>query len=378
MYPKAGGNYVFLKEAYGPMWGFLYGWAYTLVTSGGTVALLALGFAEYLGIAKGTFASKGFSIVVIVILTLLNTRGVKVGAGVMDFITSIKIFAMVILVGLGFTLGHGEAGRFTPLFTGEAQPIIFAIASALVPMAFTYSGWNSTVFVAEEVKNPGRLLPMSLVLGTLATTAIYMAMNAVYLYAVPLDQLVGETRIAHLAAANLFNPQASRLIQVLVATSVLGCLSATLLTNPRTLFALGRDGLFFRFTAAVHPKYGTPNGAILFQGLWACLLILIIGDFDRMLAFVSVPLVIIGTMTVFSIFVFRWKRPDAERPYRCWGYPLVPALYVILSCFMLYAKILQRGIYGPIGIGIFVVGVPVYYLWVRAYARFGAAPTARG
>ena len=365
MFPRAGGNYVFLKEAYGDLLAFLYGWAYSLVTTAGTIALLALGFAEYLGIAGGSWTSKIFSIVVILVLTFLNARDLKLGAGVMDAITSLKVVAMAVLVGLGFIIGHGQSSAFHPFFGGSASGAGAAILAALVPMAFTYSGWNSTVIVAEEVKNPDRLIPLSMILGTLITTAIYVLMNAVYLYAVPLKDLVGSDTVAHIAASNLFGPGAGRFIQALVATSTLGCLSATLLTNPRTPFAMGRDGLFFRFAGVVSEKHGTPSGAIWFEGLWACFLILVIGDFDRMLAFVSVPLVIIGVMTVISLFVFRRTRPDQPRPYRCWGYPFVPALYVLVSFGMLYVKILERGIYGPIGIGMFVLGIPVFYLWKK-------------
>ncbi len=367
MYPKAGGNYVFLKEAYGDLWAFLYGWAYSLVTTAGTIALLALGFAEYLGIAGGSWNAKLFSIAVILILTFLNARDVKLGAGVMSAVTSLKIVAMLFLVVLGFSVGTGHVEHFQPFIAGNPASAGMAILAALVPMAFTYSGWNSTVIVAEEVKNPGKLIPLSMILGTLATTAIYMLMNAVYLYAVPLSELVGLDTVAQMTATNLFGLGAGRFIQVLVATSVLGCLSATLLTNPRTSFAMGRDGLFFKFAGVVHPVHQTPSGAIWFEGLWASFLILVIGDFDKMLSFVSVPLVIIGTMTVISVFVFRVKKPDLPRPYKCWGYPVVPALYVVISFCMLYAKILQRGIYGPIGIGIFILGIPVYYLWKKYY-----------
>ncbi len=369
MFPKAGGNYVFLKEAYGDLLAFLYGWAYSLVTTAGTIALLALGFAEYLGIAGGSWTAKIFSIAVILVLTFLNARDLKLGAGIMDAVTSLKVVAMAGLVFLGFAIGKGDASTFHPFFSGDTTGALAAILAALVPMAFTYSGWNSTVIVAEEVKNPGRLIPLSMIIGTLITTAIYMLMNAVYLYAVPLKDLLGSDTVAHIAAANMFGPGAARVVQMLVATSVLGCLSATLLTNPRTPFAMGRDGLFFKFTGVVHEKHGTPSGAIWFEGLWACFLILVIGDFDHMLAFVSVPLVIIGAMTVLSLFVFRWKRPDQPRPYKCWGYPFVPALYVLVAFGMLYAKILQRGIYGPIGIGVFVLGIPVYYLWKKFYPR---------
>ncbi|MCG3205939.1 MAG: Serine/threonine exchanger SteT [Elusimicrobia bacterium] len=378
MIPKAGGNYVFLKEAYGPLWGFLYGWAYTLVTSSGTIALLAIGFGEYLGIATGTPVSKFFSITVVLVLTLLNMRDVKLGAGLMDIITSTKIVAMFALVVFGFILGNGQTSHFSPLFTGETSLVFKAIGAALVPMAFAYSGWNSTVFVAEEVKNPGRLIPLSMIFGTLATALIYILMNAIYLYAVPLQNIIGSETVADLAARNLFGEGAAVLIKLLVATSVLGCLSATMLTNPRTTFALARDGYFFKFTAKVHEKFRTPSGAILFSGLWACFLILM-GDFKQILRFLSVPLVIIGTMTVFSIFVFRWKKPEINRPYRCWGYPFTPALYVLISIFMLYATFLERRYTMPIGfggfsvdvpvwltgIGIFIMGVPVFYVWRR-------------
>jgi APA family basic amino acid/polyamine antiporter len=189
MFPKAGGNYVFLKEAYGPLWGFLYGWAYTLVTSAGTIALLAIGFGEYLGIQTGTPLSKIFSISVIAILTLLNIRDVKWGAGVVDVITSLKIIAMALLVVVGFLFGQGNTAHFSPLFGGSPSSALLAIGAALVPMAFAYSGWNSTVVVAEEVKDPGRVIPLSMIIGTLITAAIYIMMNAVYLYAVPLADL---------------------------------------------------------------------------------------------------------------------------------------------------------------------------------------------
>jgi APA family basic amino acid/polyamine antiporter len=381
MFPKAGGNYVFLKEAYGPLVAFLYGWAYTLVTSSGTIALLAIGFAEYLGMPTGGLHSKIFSVTVVFILTAMNARDLKLGASVMDAITGTKVVVMLFLVIVGFAIGNGQTANFHPLFTGEPVGIFSAIAAALVPMAFTYSGWNSTVIVAEEVREPERLIPISLILGTLGTTVIYMLMNAVYLYAVPLGQLVGEVKIAHLAAANLFGQGTTRLITALVATSVLGCLSATLLTNPRTTFALGRDGLFFRFTGNVHPKFQTPTGAIWFQGLWACVLICL-GDFEKILQVLSVPLVIIATMTVIAIFIFRKKFPDVHRPYKCWGYPVIPIVYIGISLAMLVVKFNQRsqqyltfetfkiGIpMSYLGLGIFILGIPVYYLWRRFYPK---------
>lgn len=366
MYPKAGGNYVFLKEAYGPLWGFLYGMAYCLITSPGAIALLAIGFSEYAGLPTGTANSKILSCVVVFVLTFFNWRGVRLGAGVMDFLTMLKVVVMLGLVGLGFTIGSGHASHFSAPFSGSLSGVGLAIGAALVPMAFAYSGWNSTVLVGEEVENPGRLIPLSLLWGTLATTAIYVLMNAVYLYAIPLGDLVGQVRVADIAAARLFGERAQFVTKALVALSVLGCISASLLANPRTAFALGRDGLFLRSLGNVHPKYGTPGNAILFQGGWACVLILW-GDFGKILSLLSAPLVVIFAMTVASIFVFRFRYPHADRPYKCWGYPAVPILYVVISILMIYSKFMSKGVEGVIGIGIFILGVPVYYLWTRYY-----------
>ena len=201
-------------------------------------------------------------------------------------------------------------------------------------------------------------------------------MNAIYLYAVPLNELVGEVRIADLAAARLFSPWAQLVTKGIVALSVLGCLSASLLSNPRTAFAMGRDGLFFKFTAAVHPRYGTPSGAILFQGVWACVLITW-GNFGEILSLLAVPLVIIFTMTVISIFIFRIKQPHIRRPYRCWGYPAVPAIYVLVSCLMIYSKWLNSGIKGLYGIGVFILGIPIYYGWKYHQSKLAALSSYR-
>ena len=366
MFPLAGGNYVFLKEAFGPLIAFLYGLAYALVTTAGTIALLAIGFAEYLGMATGTQESKLFSILVVFVLTFFNCRGVKLGAGVMNVLTSSKIVAMLLLVGLGFAFGRGNATHFTPLFSGEPKSILLAIGAALVPMAFTYSGWNSTVLVAEEVRMPERVIPLSLIWGTVLTTLIYVLMNAVYLYAVPLNEILGSVTVADKAASNLFAPWAAHLTEALVALSVLGCLSATMLSNPRTVFAMGRDGLFFKWAGKIHPKYQTPNAAILFESIVGCGFILW-GSFGQILNLLSVPLVIIFAMTVCSIFVFRVKLPDQPRPYKCWGYPFVPAFYVIVSVLMVCSKIASEGIVGIQGILIVLGGIPVYYvmLWYK-------------
>jgi APA family basic amino acid/polyamine antiporter len=376
MFPRAGGEYVFLKEAFGSLVAFLYGFAYSLVTTTGTIAFLAISFAEYLGMHTGswqeamktgtlaaTMESKMFCIFVVAVLTFLNCRGVKLGAGVMDLLTGSKIIVMFLLVALGFALGHGHATNFVPLFSGKTEPILFAIGAALGPMAYAYSGWNSTVLMAEEVRRPERVVPLSLILGTLLTALIYVLMNAVYLYAIPLHEIVGTKTVAKEAASNLFGSWAQVLAQGLVALSVLGCLSATMLSNPRTVFAMGRDGLFFKWAGNINPKYQTPNAAILLESVVGCGFILL-GSFEQILDLLGVTLVVIWAMTMCSIFVLRVKLPNHPRPYKCWGYPFVPASFILLSLWMLYSTYVHDGIAGLGGIFVVLGGIPVYYVMV--------------
>jgi len=376
MFPKAGGNYVFLKEAFGPLVAFLYGLAYALITTAGTIALLSIGFAGYLGMPSGSWSSKIFSIIVVMVLTFFNYRGVKLGAGVMNVLTLAKLGAMLLLVGAGFALGKGETSFFRPLFPGHPLPILIAIGAALVPMAYTYSGWDSTVLVGEEVKRPESVIPFSLILGTLATTLLYVLMNAVYLYAVPLREILGSVTVADQAARNLFAPWAANFTKGMVALSVLGCLSATMLSNPRIIFAMGRDGLFLGWTGKVHPKYQTPSGAILFESICGCLFILW-GNFGQILSFLSAPLVIMFALIVCSIYVFRFKRPEQARPYKCWGYPYVPAFFVVITALMIYSTMVNKGIRGVQGILVLLGGIPIYYLmlWYQAWRQKTAGPT---
>lgn len=378
MFPSAGGDYVFLKEAFGPLTAFLYGFAYSLVTTAGTIAFLAIAFTKYLGMGEGSWEARALSLFVVCVLTFFNCRGVKLGAGVMDLLTSSKFIAMLLLVVLGFALGHGDSSRFTPVFSGEPKPILFAIGAALLPMAFAYSGWNSSVLVGEEVRRPERVIPLSLILGTLLTALIYVLMNAVYLYAVPLTELVGSKTVAKEAAINLFGPWAAILAEGLVALSVLGCLSATMLSNPRTVFAMGRDGLFFKWAGSVHPKFQTPAAAILFESVAGCAFI-IWGNYDQILDLLSMTLVVIYAMTVSSIFVLRFKSPHHARPYRCWGYPFVPAFYIVLSVWIVYCAFAKDGIVGLWGILVVLGGIPVYYLMVL-YKRWNgeAGQSERG
>ena len=379
-YPYAGGNYVFLREAYGPLLAFLFGWAFVLVTSTGTVALLAIGFAEQLGLSAAPVLQFGgialsqtqlLALAAVIVLSCLNYIGVKFGAGVTNAITFAKIVAMAALIGFGVTVGHGHPEYFKEALTPPTADVWKGIGAALVPMAFAYSGWNATVFVSEEVTHPSRNIPLSLLAGTLLTSLIYVAMNFIYMYGLSFHEVTQASSVAGSTAAALFGPAAGKAIAFLVAFSALGCLSASIITNPRTLFAMARDELFFDFGGKVHETYGTPSGAILFSAVWSCGLILVFGgSFEEILTYLSVPLVIFLCLTVAAIFVLRVRRPNLPRPYRCWGYPWIPALYVGISIWMLVNRIQVRG---PkkvaIGLIVCVLGIPVYYLWKKYYRR---------
>lgn len=393
-FPYAGGNYVFLRQAYGPLIGFLFGWVFVLVTSTGTVALLAIGFAEQLGLppdpvfqilGHGISQTELLALLAVIVLSFLNYIGVKFGAGVTNAITFAKIVAMAALIGLGVTVGHGHPEHFSGALPAPTMDVWAGIGSALVPMAFAYSGWNATVFVSEEVQNPSRNIPLSLLAGTLLTSLIYIAMNFIYLYGLPFQDMVNAKSVAGETAAALLGPAAGRTIAYLVAFSALGCLSASIITNPRTLFAMSRDGQFFDFGGKVHEKFATPSGAIIFSAVWACGLIVVFGgSFDDILTFLSVPLVVFLCLTVASIFVFRIRQPDLPRPYRCWGYPWTPILYVLISLWMLVSRVKTRwhetvtlnfGVgaieTNKVIVGLFVclLGIPVYYLWKTCHKK---------
>ncbi len=376
-YPYAGGNYVFLRVAYGPLIAFLYGWAFVLVTSTGTVALLAIGFAKQIGLSEeailfriGAHAvsqTEALALAAVAVLSLLNYIGVKFGAGVTNTITFAKILAMAALIGLGVTIGHGHPENFQNAIVSPGANVWVGIGAALVPMAFAYSGWNATVFVSEEVQNPSRNIPLSLICGTLLTALIYVAMNFIYLYALPMNQMVAEQSVAGATATVLLGETAGKSISFLVAFSALGCLGASILTNPRTLFAMSRDKLFFSFGEKIHEKYGTPSGAIVFSAVWACGLIVAFGgSFDEILTYLSVPLVVFLCLTVAAIFVLRFRHPEIPRPYKCWGYPWVPGLYVLISIVMLINRVQVRGP-KKVAVGLIVcaIGIPVYYLWQK-------------
>ncbi len=364
-YPAAGGNYVFLRESYGPLWGFLYGWSAAFITQSGTIAILAVGFSKYAGITA-TWQVQLCAIGLILVFGSLNYIGVKVGAGVVDGITFLKVLAIVGFAAAAAFIGHGSFSNIHPIAPAQGGTwILSGLAMALIPIMYTYSGWNATVYVGSEVIKPSRTIPLSLILGVCLTAVLYLLLNVVYVYSMPVTQMKGVVAIAKEAAGVMFSPHVAHFISFFIAFSVLGCLNATLLTAPRIPFAMAQAGYFFKRFGKVHPRFQTPHMAILLQMMWACVLALWGGvdhkNFYRLLDdYVTVPSLLMNALTVSAIFYLRRKKPDLPRPYKAWGYPVLPICFIVSVLWMVFSEVRQDVVAALAGVGMVAVGIPFY------------------
>jgi APA family basic amino acid/polyamine antiporter len=370
-YPEAGGNYVFLRESYGRLWGFLYGWSAAFITQSGTIAILAVGFTKYIGMTNPWHVQLT-AIGLILVFGSLNYIGVKVGAGVVNAITFLKILAILGFAAAGVIFGKGNLANIQPVWTAGTG-LAAGLAMALIPIMYTYSGWNATVYVGSEVVNPERIIPLSLLGGVALTASLYLLLNVIYAYAMPVSQMKGVIAIAKEASGSLFSPSAAQMVSFFIAFSVLGCLNATLLTAPRIPFAMAERGDFLASFADIHPKFRTPHRSILLQMVWASLLALWGGidhkNFYRLLDdYVTVPSLLMNALTVSALFYLRRKKPDLHRPYKAWGYPVLPMIFIGVVLWMVFNE--ARGDFHAAISGIVMValGVPFYWLFRKKTA----------
>jgi APA family basic amino acid/polyamine antiporter len=398
--PNAGGQYLFLREAYGDLVGFLYGWSLFAVIHTGTLAALAVGYAEYFGsfvpalgtdrilltapvpfLAGGLAISAGQlnAVFVIVLLSVINYFGVKEGSVFQGIVTVMKVASFAGFMVLGIAIGRGSLANFTaPVAAAPAQAVAAAPGAAgppaaggltftsfvlaMVAMLWAYEGWNNITFTAGEIRDPRRNIPLSLVFGMSAITLIYVCMNLMYIYAMPVSTMFDTPRIGETAAAHLFGAAAAKAMSLAVLVSVFGCISATVISGPRVFYAMARDGLFFRGLAEVHPRHHTPVRAILWQAIWSSLLCLT-GTYTRLFTFVIFAAVLFYALAGASVIVLRRTRPDWERPYRTWGYPVTPIVYVALCVVVLINTLVSQPVESGIGIGILAAGLPAYFYW---------------
>jgi basic amino acid/polyamine antiporter, APA family len=368
MYPRAGGIYVFLKEAYGPEVAFLFGWTRLLVIQPAVIGAIALICAAYVNafVPLTPGQVRLLAACIIVVLAAANYRSMAWGAWVQNVSTVAKVVALLVLAAAIFLLGDPAGGAFA----GETRlsPATWGgFGMALLAVMWTYDGWIDATYVAEEVRDPGRTLPRALAGGVLVVIGIYLVVNAAYLLALSMDEMAASELVAADAAMAVFGPVGASLVAGLVILSTFGALNGVTMTGPRVFFAMARDGLFFRPVAAVHPAFGTPHVAI---GLAAGLGILYVSvrTFEQLAEAFVLGIWPFYVLCVLAVFLLRRRRPGAPRPYRAWGYPVVPVLFLLASLAMLGNALVRQPLSTLLGFAIILSGIPVYRLWTHLRA----------
>jgi APA family basic amino acid/polyamine antiporter len=395
MYPQAGGQYVYIREAYGRGAAFLFGWAFFGFIMCGGLAALAVAFAEFLGsfipvlstahvlvrldlfgISYGLSAGQIVAAASILLLTGLNSFGIRSGAAVQNLLTVFRLGTVAALVGLGVVLGTKAGGaNFRPLFpAGSAFPdVLRPLGLALVAVFWTYDGWYSVNCTAEEIRDPGRTIPRGLTLGVLAVTAIYVLINLVYLLALPIERLRGVVRVGELAASALFGSGGAALFSALVMVSVFGCLNANILFGPRVFYAMARDGYFFRSMGRLGSRTRVPNGALWGQAAWSAVLCLS-GTYRSLYEYMVFALLLFFAATGTAVFVLRRRAPGTARPYRTWGYPAVPLVFIIMCLAVFLSIVVDQPLKSLAGAGLLLAGLPVYRIWMGRGRREAEKP----
>jgi APA family basic amino acid/polyamine antiporter len=408
MYPKAGGQYVFLREGLSPLWGFLYGWTLFLVIQTGTIAAVGVAFAKFLGVlwpavSSNVFLSLGhvpslgdalftllgkppatpqvieigvswqriIGIGTVLLLTWVNVQGVRMAAWIQTVLTAIKVLALGGLILLGLTIGRQAAAvaqNFGSFWGGQgfSLALLPVIGAAMVGSLFSSDAWNNVTFTAAEVQHPRRNLPIALAAGTLLVGTFYVLANFSYLSVLPLADIqhAAEDRVGTAAAQVIFGDAGRTVMAVAILISTFGCNNGLILSGARVYYAMAHDGLFFRTVGLVDPRHHTPKVALWVQALWTSLLALS-GSYSQLLDYVIFAAVLFYFLTVIALYRLRYRKPEAERPYRVLGYPWMPALYLVLTGAVMVILLIEKPLYTWPGLLIVVIGIPVYFVWKR-------------
>jgi APA family basic amino acid/polyamine antiporter len=363
-YPEAGGPYIYLKEAYGSKLAFLFGWLSILVTDPGITAAVAVGLASYVGYLAplSPWGLKGVAVGSIWLLAAVNVWGVGLGSGVLRMLAVLKLGLLGFLVVWGFGLGRGDWSNLTPVFARRpgSEPLAGALIGGMIAAFFSLGGWWDVSKIAGEVRDTKRTLPRALLLGVALVTLAYMLISLVFLYLVPLSRIDSREAFAALAGEALFGREGGLIFTGIVIVTVLGSLTALLMAMPRVYFAMARDGLFFPSVAAIHPRSKTPARAITIQAVLASFLTLL-GTFDEILAYFVIPTVIFVALTVAAVFVLR-RRSDVSEPLSVPWHPVPPLLFLIPTTALLVLMALDKPGQSAIGLGVVLLGLPVYQL----------------
>ncbi len=431
MMPRAGGQYVYLREALGPLWGFLYGWTLFLVIQTGTIAAVGVAFGKFLGVFFPSISSTHWilhlwkvppiplgpmvlgnmevgintqnlaAILLVICLSIVNIFGLKTGAFIQNVFTTAKVAALLGLAFLGAAMGRNAqaiAANFSGHFwhnaglsaqhavqVGVGGPVVMVgtltiVAVAQVGSLFSSDAWNNVTFTAGEVRNPSRTLPLSLAIGTGVVIALYIACNFIYLTVLPLDGSPGavtvlargikyasEERVGTAVMTQMFGAAGGWLMAAAILISSFGCDNGLILSGARVYYAMAKDGLFFRSVAKLHPAYKTPAVSLMVQMVWTCVLC-ISGSYGQLLDYIIFAVLVFYVLTIVGLFVLRRTHPDAERPYKAVGYPVLPAIYIVMALFIDVVLLRYKPQYTWPGLIVVLLGIPVYYAWSRSGA----------
>jgi len=384
--PQAGGQYVYLREAFGPLWGFLYGWTLFMVIQTGTIAAVAVAFSKYTGVFVPWISAQNYligsgkvglttqqllAILMIVFLTWSNTRGIRTGAMVQNVFTFAKIAALLGLVGLGFFVGRNPeavTANFTGFWRNSGWNVetVRLVGVAMVGALFSSDAWNNVTFTAGEVRNPRRNLPLSLALGVGIVSALYIASQFVYLNVLTLSEIqhADQDRVATAAALKMLGPVAVQVMAAAIMISTFGCTNGLVLSGARVYYAMAKDKLFFRRAGDLDPVHHAPIFALGVQCIWAVLLTLS-GSYNDLLDYVIFAVLLFYILTIAGLFVLRRTRPALDRPYKAFGYPVLPAIYMAAAGLIEILLLLYKPSYTWPGLIIVLLGLPVYWIWRR-------------
>lgn len=395
--PRAGGQYVFLREGLSPIFGFLYGWTLFLVIQTGTIAAVAVAFSRFLAVffpslSPDVFLSFGHvpmpggtielglspqrivAIGVIAVLTWINMRGLKEGKWVQNVFTVAKTAALLGLILLGVTIGRNAdavSANFSNLFAGgpSGTALILVFGAAMVGSLFSSDAWNNVTFAAAEVENPKRNLPRALAMGTLTVSLLYVLANVAYLMVLTLPEIQNapQDRVGTLAAQHIFGSTGLYFMAAAILISTFGCVNGLVLQGARVYYAMAKDGLFFRQAGVISKRTHVPTYALLVQGIWTACLTLT-GTYGQLLDYIIFAALLFYVLTIIALFALRVRRPDMDRPYRAWGYPFVPGFYLVAASAVAIILLITKPVYTFAGLFIVLLGIPVYALWRRSGA----------
>ena len=363
--PKAGGQYVFLNKAYGPLWGFLYGWTAVAVINTASIAAVAMAFSEYLGFffVLNPFEIKSIAIVSILILTIINIVDVKSGAKFQNLFTYTKISAISIVIFLGLSLDGGSSNNLFPFLSDSSfSSLIGPLGLAMVAVLWTFDGWIFVTYVAGEVKDPGKNIPLSIILCMVIVVSIYLTLNYVLVYVLGFDKMIGSELVMSDAALVFLGNKGAAIITVIILISLIGANNGFVLTSARINYAMAKDGLFFKQAAIIHKKFKSPANALLMQCVWSSILTLT-GTFNQLITYIIFASWIFYAMSAGAVIVLRKKLPDLKRPYQIPLYPWIPIIFILFAVFLTINTILEAPRDAAIGSVLILAGLPFYRYW---------------